>query len=45
MTPEVYRQFSVIARNLGLAVPSPQEPFGSPVWVQFLQRVAQETRT
>lgn len=43
MTPEAYRQFSQIARNLGLAVPAYAEPFSSPVWVQFLSRVAQAT--
>jgi hypothetical protein len=43
MTPEVYAQFALIARNLSLAAPSPQEPFGSPAWVQFLQRVAKAT--
>lgn len=43
MTPEAYRQFSQIARNLGLAVPAYAEPFGSPVWVRFLAAVARAT--
>lgn len=43
MTPESYRLLSQIAKNLGLSMPQPSEPFGSIVWVQFLQRVANAT--
>jgi hypothetical protein len=44
MTPEVYAQLSLIARNLALAIPSPLEPWGSPVWVAFLSKVERATR-
>lgn len=43
MTPEVYRQFSQIAKNLGISVPAYAEPFGSPVWVRFLASIARAT--
>jgi len=44
MTPEVYAQLSLIARNLTLAIPSPLEPWGSPVWVAFLSKIELATR-
>jgi len=43
MDPVLYRLLRQIASNTSLSLPAASEPWGSGVWVIFLQRLAKAT--